>query len=299
MKTDKKMVALFLTPAVLSFVIMFLYPVVRTVLMSLYSVESVTSDMSVWKFNGIENYSKLLHDKQFLVSMSNIGYIWVIGGIVVLSMALLIAVLLQSLKPKAKKFYRAIVYLPNIISAVALAAMWMQYVFSNQSYGFANSLLEFLGLENVKWLAGDMKYWTMLIAFCYGAIGYYMLIFLSGIEQISQDIVEAATIDGAGKVAVFFRITLPLLKPQLKTNITFWSINTISFFVWSKMFSPVTTELSTITPMVYMYDLAFGTTGFAERNAGAAAAIGVMMSLCVLAAFFLVNRAVKSEPIEY
>ena len=65
-----------------------------------------------------------------------------------------------------------------------------------------------------------------------------MLIFISGIERYPEDLYEAATIDGANKVQQFFTMTLPLLRSIFKTNITFWSVNCITFFLWSKMFSP-------------------------------------------------------------
>ncbi len=76
-----------------------------------------------------------------------------------------------------------------------------------------------------------MKFWSMLIAFMFGSIGYYMLIFLSGIERIPGDLYEAATIDGANKVQQFTDLTVPLLKSVIKTNVTFWSVNTITFFL--------------------------------------------------------------------
>ena len=147
-------------------------------------------------------------------------------------------------------------------------------------------MLEMLGLEGKNWLGTDMKFWSMLFAFIFGAVGYYMLIFISGIERIPEDLYEAATIDGANKVQQFFSMTLPLLRSIFKTNITFWSVNCITFFLWSKMFSPVQTETSTVVPVVYLYDTVFGTTGNVQRDAGAGAAgrclFGTLCSSCLL-----------------
>ena len=133
----------------------------------------------------------------------------------------------------------------------------------------------------------------------FGSVGYYMLIYISGIEGIPQDLFEAATIDGAGKVQQFVRITLPLLKGVIKTSITFWSINTTTFFLWSKMFSPIDTETSTIVPVVYLYDMVFGGKGIVTRDAGAGAAVGVVLTLIIIAVYLITERLFRGSDLEY
>ena len=294
------MIVLFITPALISFLIMYIYPVIRTVIMSFFSVESVTAGVDQWSFNGLGNYTALWNTKVFVTSMLNILKIWVVGGVIVLSISLLLAVILTS-GVRGKSFFRAVIYLPNVISAVALATMWIQYIFSKR-YGLLHNMGEALGIKalaKMNWLSSDMKFWAMLIAFCFGAIGYYMLIFLSGIERIPQDFYEAATIDGASKFRQFTSITMPLLKGVFKTNLTFWSINTISFYIWSQMFSPVNTEASTIVPVQYMINIVFGAKGITQRDAGRGAAIGVTLALFVIVAFFAFNKLIKEEDVEY
>lgn len=297
MKKNKVFIIGFITPCVLSLVIMYLYPVLRTVIMSFFGIESVTADMSEWTFNGIANYTKIFGSPTFQRAMTNMLLIWLVGGIIVLAFALLFAVILTS-GIRFKKFFRAAIYLPNIISAVALATMWIQYIF-NQDYGMLNQILEALGLEGKTWLGTDMKFWSMLIAFTFGAVGYYMLIFISGIERIPEDLYEAATIDGANKVQQFGSITLPLLRSIFKTNITFWSVNCITFFLWSKMFAPIATETATIVPVVYLYDTVFGTTGNVQRDAGAGAAVGVTLAIFVAVVYFVMNKVIKDDDLEF
>ena len=296
MKKNKAMIIGFVTPCALTLLIMYLYPVARTIFMSFFAIESVTADVGSWSFYGLGNYGRIFGSATFMTSLSNMLKIWLVGGILVLTIALLFAVILTS-GIRFKKFFRAAIYLPNVISAVALATMWIQYVY-NQDYGLLNNMLEMVGLEGVKWLGTDMKFWAMLFAFVFGAVGYYMLIFISGIERIPQDLYEAATIDGANKIQQFFRITLPLLKGIIKTNLTFWSINTITFFLWSKMFSPITTEASTIVPVVYLYDTVFGSTGNTERDAGAGAAVGVVLALFVGAVYLITSKFLKDDDLE-
>ena len=297
MKKNKGMIAWFIMPCVLTLLIMYLYPVIRTVLMSFFAIDSVTADASTWSFNGFGNYARIFGSATFLTSLSNMLKIWLVGGIFTLSIALLFAVILTS-GIRFKKFFRAAIYLPNVVSAVALATMWIQYIY-NQDYGLLNQMLEMVGLEGVKWLGTDTKFWAMLGAFIFGAVGYYMLIFISGIERIPQDLYEAATIDGANKIKQFFRITLPLLKGIIKTNLTFWSINTITFFLWTKMFSPISSEASTIVPVVYLYDTVFGTTGNAQRDAGAGAAVGVSLAIFVGVIYLVTSKLLKDDDLEF
>ena len=298
MKQSKSMIFWFVTPAVVTFLIMYLYPVTRTIIMSFFRVEGVTAAVSSWSFTGLGNYKDIFTSPTFQAAMKNIGLIWVCGGVVTLILSMLFAVILSS-GVRGKAFFRAVVYLPNIVSAVALATMWKQFVFVNESYGLMRSFTKMLGMSKVNWLGTDYIFWAMLIAFCFGAVGYYMLIFLSGIERIPADLYEAGTIDGANKGRQFFAITLPLLTGTIKTNLTFWSINTITFFVWSKMFSPITTDLSTVAPVVYMYDITFGTQGNAFRSAGGGAAVGVVLALCIMVVFFLFNKLIRDDGVEY
>ena len=297
MKKNKGMIVAFSLPLTLALVIMYLYPVARTVLMSFFKIESVTSSMSAWSFYGVGNYAKIFSSATFQGSMKNMGLIWLIGGIITLFFALLFAVILTS-GVRFKKFFRAAIYLPNVISAVALATMWVQYVYSND-YGMLNKVLEFFGLEGVKWLSSDNKFWAMLFAYMFGAVGYYMLIFISGIERIPADLYEAATIDGANKIQQFFKITLPLLKGIIKTNSPVYSVHTTAIFLWTKMFSPVNTEASTIVPVVYLYDTVFGSQGSSGRDAGAGAAVGVVLTAIIVLVYFVMNKVLKDDDLEF
>ena len=297
MKKNKALILGFILTCLLNLIVIYLYPVARTLVMSFFQIESVTANMSTWTFNGFGNYARIFKSPTYLVSMWNMFRIWLVGGIITLSFSLLFAVILTS-GIRFKKFFRAAIYLPNVISAVALATMWIQYVYNND-YGMLNKILTTLGLNGVKWLGTDTKFWAMLFAFIFGAVGYYMLIFISGIERIPQDLYEAATIDGANKVQQFGKITMPLLKGITKTNITFWSVHTTTFFLWSKMFSPVDSEATTIVPVVYLYDTVFGGKANATRDAGAGAAVGVVLALIIIVIYFVMNRLLRDDDLEF
>ena len=295
------MLIAFVSPAALFFIIIFLYPILRTLLMSFFRIEGVTDSFSKWQFVGFANYGKLLGTTLFRISMWNLFRIWLFGGLIVLSLALLFAVIITS-GIRGRSFFRAMIYLPNIVSAVALATMWLQYVYSPK-FGLLKSVFTVLHLPklaSIQWLSNDHKFMALLIAYCFGMVGYHMLIFSSGIERISSDYFEAATLDGANKIQQFSHITLPLLKGMFHTNITMWSVSSVGFFVWSQLFSTVTADTQTITPMVYMYMQIFGAgNSVTERNAGIGAAVGVLLSICVVIIFTICNKLLQDKELEF
>ena len=296
------MIIAFAGPATLIFVATFIYPIIRTIVMSFFSIQEITDATDKWKFNGIGNYISLMETPLYRTSWINLFKIFIIGGVITLGASLLLAVILKS-GVHGKRFFQAAIYLPNVISAVAMATMWIQYVF-NSSYGFLTNLFKALHLDflaDVQWLDADHKFWALLISYCFGMIGHFMLIWVSGIERIGKDYYEAASIDGANKVGQLLYITLPLLKGIFRTNVIMWSISVSGFFIWSKLFSPISAATSTIVPMVYMYDKLFGAenTGDVVRDAGTAAAIGVMLCLFIVLVFTVVNRLIKDDDLEF
>ena len=310
MKKNKTMIVVFLTPAVLLFLGIFLYPIIRTVIMSFFKIDGVTDSMDLWKFVGFGNYTKLMSTSLFKTSFFNLFRIWLIGGLVVMSLSLLFAVILTS-GIRGKKFFRAIIYMPNIVSAVALATMWLQYVYSPR-YGLLKELFTALHLDNlakIQFLDNNHKFWALLFAYCFGMVGYHMLIWLSGIERISPEYYEAATIDGCSKYSIFSHIILPLLKPSIVTTII------IQFYwKWDDYMGPLLylskpqsytaslaiADTQTITPYVYMYMQIFGGGNtVTERNAGLGAAIGVLLSVCVVIVFTICNRVIKDDDLEF
>ena len=302
MKRNRSMIIAFAGPATLIFVATFIYPIIRTIVMSFFSIQEITDATDKWKFNGIGNYISLMETPLYRTSWINLFKIFIIGGVITLGASLLLAVILKS-GVHGKRFFQAAIYLPNVISAVAMATMWIQYVF-NSSYGFLTNLFKALHLDflaDVQWLDADHKFWALLISYCFGMIGHFLLIWVSGIERIGKDYYEAASIDGANKVGQLLYITLPLLKGIFRTNVIMWSISVSGFFIWSKLFSPISADTSTIVPMVYMYDKLFGAenTGDVVRDAGTAAAIGVMLCLFIVLVFTVVNRLIKDDDLEF
>jgi len=301
MKKNRLMIIVFLTPALLCYLLVFLYPSVRTTVMSFFRVESVSDPIASWTFNGLGNYRTLWATAIFKQAMVNISRIWLIGGLGVMVTALFFAVSLTS-GMKGVKFLRSVIYLPNVVSAIAMGTMWINYVY-NSSYGLLHNIFASLRLTRLSetlWTGPDNLFWSMLVAYCFGMVGYHMLIFMASIEQIPRDYTEAALIEGANAFQRFYKITLPFLRGCFRTNIVMWTVFTVGFFVWGQLFSPVNLSFATVAPMNYMYELVFGSSASTAtvRDSGAGAAIGVIMMVIVIIAFALTNLLVRNDDVE-
>ncbi|MCL2243890.1 MAG: sugar ABC transporter permease [Treponema sp.] len=301
LKPNRAVILTFLAPAVICYLLVFLYPTLRTTAMSFFAVESVSDSVSAWSFNGFANYVKLFETSIYTQSLINIGRLWFFGGMGVMLLALIFAVTLTG-DFKGTKFFRAAIYLPNVVSAVAMGTMWLNYVY-NSDYGLLTSVLTSLGFQThgqILWTGPGMRFWTMLVAYCFGMVGYHMLIFISGIEQIPKDYYEAALIEGANMLRRFFLVTVPFIKGVTRTNIVMWTVFTVGFFVWGQLFSPVNLSYDTVAPMNYMYQLVFGASSAATavRDSGAGAAIGVILMVIVIIVFFATNFIVRKDETE-
>ncbi len=293
MRIHRSSAIVFMTPAIVLILMIFFYPVLRTLFMSFFQVKGVNSPISTWTFAGIKNYTSLFNTRIFLISLGNIAKLWLYCGIATMLISLLMSVILTS-GIKLQKFFRAVVYMPNIIAAIAVGYMWLLYVF-NSNFGLLATVFRWLGLEhmaNFQWLASDHIFLAMSFAYIFGNVGYYMLMFIAGIEKIPTDYYEAATIEGANIFVKFSKITIPLLKPVLSTALVLWTTRTMGFFALSQVFSGV----NTYTPMVFTYDALFGSEISADSiSAGIAAASAVSMTAIVLVVSGITKRFFPDE----
>ena len=286
----------FLVPALTIFLVFFIIPMVTSLFFSL-----TVWDLKSFTFCGLDNFKTFFGERSLSISVRNtLIYAFMTSGLKVV-IAFFIALFLTS-KIRTKNFLRALVFFPNLVSAVALATMWLQYVYSSK-FGLLKSILDAVGMHKLAetaWLDTGHKFGALLFAYCFGMIGYHMLIWMSGIERISPELYEAATIDGANRPQQFQHMTLPLLKGVFKTNITMWSVSTVAFFVWSQMFSTVTADEATIVPVQYMYMQTFGAgNAVTERNAGYGAAIGIILCICIVVIFTICNKLIKEDDLEF
>lgn len=293
MKQTKRSVLIFMMPAVVLMIVIFLYPTLRTIIMSMFNAKSVTTPLADWKFVGFDNFIKLIETPLFVRSMANIGKIWIYNGIATLVLSMLFALAFTK-DIRFKKFFRTIVYLPNVIAAIAVGYMWLLYVY-NSRFGLLTTTFSKLGLTKLaefQWLSSDNMFLSMCIANVFGNVGYFMMMFIAGIEKIPADYFEAASLEGATGSQRFWHIIFPLTKGVLRTAIVLWTTRTMGFFALSQVFAGV----NTYTPMLFTYQTLFGTEVASESiNAGMAAAAAVLMTVIVVFVSLILNRAIKDE----
>lgn len=194
------------------------------------------------------------------------------------------------------------IYLPNTVSVVVMSVIWLQYVY-NPTFGLLTHVFRLLGLEqlaNIQWTDDQHLFLSMLIAFCFGSIGYFLLILGAAMDRIPNDYYEAALLEGANTVYQFFHITLPLLRDVFKTTLVLWTVTAINFFVWSSIFGR--NDPHTMTPGYYMYLKVFGGERISDTqafNVGAGAAIGVLITVAIIGFSFLLGLLFRKDRLEY
>ncbi len=295
MKQTRRSILIFMAPAVILMLSVFFYPAVRTTAMSFFGVPRVTTPMSDWTFKGLQNFIDLFNTPLFVTSLLNILKIWVFCGIATIILSLVFAVAFTT-QLRFKKFFRAIVYLPNVIAAIAIGYMWLLYVY-NSNFGLLHNLFAKLGWQSMAefgWLSTDHVFLSMCIANVFGNVGYFMMMYIAGIEKIPVDYYEASRIEGANVFQQFRCITLPLIKGVFATSAVLWTTRTVGFFALSQVFKGV----QTYTPMLFTYETLFGTEFTVDINAGTAAAAAVVMTVTVVIISSLINHCIKDEAYE-
>ncbi|MFK4790913.1 carbohydrate ABC transporter permease [Microbacterium sp. ZW T5_56] len=219
----------FVSPFVLTFGVFSLIPLVSSLAMSFTDLRArdIRTPFDV-NFVGLENFVSVLTNESFLRALRNTLMFVVIGVPITLFIALVLAVLLNSLSRRVATFFRVGYYTPVITTIVAVAVVWrIMY----QDTGVINTMLGWIGIDGPNWLSDPN---TALLAITIMAIwrniGSSMVIFLAGLQSIPADINEAASIDGATAVQKFFRVTIPMMMPTILLNTILVTTGYMQFF---------------------------------------------------------------------
>ncbi|MFC0335808.1 carbohydrate ABC transporter permease [Paenibacillus sepulcri] len=285
MKTRRGLfIAACLIPGLALFSLFKVYPAIQIFHKSLFRWTGVGDDM---KFIGMKNFVDMFHDDTFLLALRNTGFLMLIVPVLTLLIALVNASLLTQSKLKEISFYRTVFFFPSILSFVVIAILW-SFIY-HPTMGFVNSGLEILGLSDwaMAWL-GDSRtvLWALAVTLIWQAAGYYMVMYMAGIDSISPDLYEAADLDGATRIQQFFYITIPMLWEIIRVTIVF-SINgvlSISFVIVSIMTAGGPDRHSEVV-MTYLYSQAFTNSNF-----GYAMAIGVFIFVISLLLAMISNK---------
>ena len=200
-------------PAVILFTVFMIIPTINVFRMSLVrrSAYSTTED-----FVGLENFTRLMSDANFIRSIQNTILLIVVVTIVTFAFALVFAAILTREKIKGQNFFRIIFYIPNILSVVVISAIFSAIYDTNN--GTLNSLLSLFSGKTIAilWKGENMVMVSLIIAMVWQAIGYYMVMYMASMASIPQSLYESAGLDGAGRITQFFQITLPLIWTNIR-----------------------------------------------------------------------------------
>jgi len=272
---------LFASPWIIGFCVFTLYPMLSSLYYSFTNYNLAQPPVYI----GITNYEIFFtSDKLVPIAITNTLYYAAISVPLTTILSLGVAILLNQ-KVRGIVFFRAIFYVPNIISVVAVTMLW-QFLF--QSNGLINSALKVIGIDGPNWLTDPSVAKLSLVIMDTWFIGGSMLIYLAGLQGIPRIYYEAAEIDGAGPIRRFFSITLPLLAPSILYNLILGIIGALQTFSQSFIMTNGGPANSTTFYMLALYRRAFS-----DMRMGYACAMAWMLLLPTAMITYLVFMIFK------
>ena len=262
----------FMLPALIIYLSVIIFPVWYSLYISLHSGTGVGG----MRFVGLTNYITLFQDKIFYIALKN-NLIWIFLTVcVTMTVALALAVLLNH-KFRGRTFFRAFFYFPCVVAGIAVALIW-RWIY-NPNIGFINEFFRAIGVDfSQTWISSEKTALIALfVAALWQAIGQPMILFLAGLQAVSVDVLEAASIDGANAVQKFFRVTLPLMKDTFIMVIAILVISAMKVYDIVKGLTDGGPNNATQMLSTYMYSQAFD-----YNNVGYGTTIAIVMVLIML-----------------
>ena len=266
----------FVAPSVVLFSIFFLIPLVLSIAFSFTNFDG-------WKtmdFIGLSNFKELFQDKNFYGALGRTFVYTLFSLPFKVIIPLLIAALLCSDRVKFKGFSRTLVYIPVLLSSLVVG-ITINWMFSAE-YGLVNYLITLMGGESLDWALNPYLA-TFVISFAsnWASTGFYMIIFIGGIKSISNDIYEAAAIDGCRSSQTFIKITIPMLAPTTFLAVLLATVNLLKEYALVQGITQGGPGIKTVFIIQYIFD-----KGFTSMQYGYASAISfVVMRIFALIAY--------------
>ena len=256
---------LFILPTVIGLIVLNIIPIFQTIYQSFFK----TGDFGRGNiFVGVENYVKVFGDSEVWQSLINTFKYAIVEVPFSIAIALVLAVLLNR-KMKGRSAYRTIIFLPMVAAPAAVAMVW-RWLF-NSDFGLLNNVFNL----NVKWVSDPkIAIYSIAVIGVWSILGYNMVLFLSGLQEIPHDYYEAAQIDGATGVKSFFHITIPLLSPTIFFVLVTRVIGSLQVFDLMYMVmdksNPALEKTQSLVYLFYKY-------AFINKNMGYGSAIVVLL----------------------
>lgn len=263
---------IFLTPPVLGFALFALLPL----LYSFYAAFTHWNGLSAPLFSGVENFQRMAADGQFWQALGNTVFL-MLGIPIGLFISLLLALALNRPMP-GRAAFRVIYYLPGVSSVAAISILWQWAL--NGDFGFVNQLLGMIGVEGPNWL--NEKAWVkpaLIIMGVWKGIGFSTLLYLAALQSVPRNLLEAAELDGAGVIARFWHVTVPMLRPVTFFLVVTGIIGGAQMFAEVNIMTPTGgPEFGSATIVWYIWR-----EGFQNLQLGYATAMSLVLGLMIFA----------------
>lgn len=242
---------LFISPWLIGFLLLTLWPIIQ----SLYFSFTDYSIVEKARLVGWENYAHIFTADDTFYQSLKVTLLFVVFSVPLkLISALLVAMLLNK-KIRGMSVYRTMIYFPSLIgTSIAVAILWSN-IFGHD--GYINRFLELAGIEGTSWISNPDTALGTLIILVIWQFGSSMVIFLAGLKQISNELYEASSVDGASKLRQFFTITLPMLSPVILFNLVLQTIGSFQMFTQAFVITKGGPINATYVYALYLYEQAF------------------------------------------
>ena len=284
---DTLLISLFLLPALILFLLFVIYPIFRSIYFSLFDWNGLGPAVD---FVGLQNFKDILTDRVFLKALRNAVLIIVFSVGAQLPLALALAVMVGRNLP-GRGLFRTIFFMPYILSEINVAIMWMLLYNPDPDRGLLNAIVVAFGGSPIGWLSNtNLVMLSIFIALTWKYFGFHMLLYLAGLQNIPQELEEAAHIDGATSFQNFFYITLPLLGSTIRTSVYLSVLGSIQQFILIWIMTKGGPVNASETLATYMYRF-----GFVRFQLGYGSAVAIyMFILCLI--FSLIYQRLTRQP---
>lgn len=277
----------FVSPWIVGFCVFLAYPLIASIYFSFCDYSVLKSPV----FIGLDNYKELFQDELFWTALKNTLLYAVIAFPAGLMTALILAMLLNA-KVKGMAAYRTIFFIPSLVPQVSLAVLWLWVL--NGEHGVLNVVLSKVGITGPNWLSDPAWSKPAMVVMSVWGVGNAVLIYLAGLQDVPQQLIEAAELDGANGWQKTRNVTIPMISPVILFNGIMGIIGTLQVFaVPYIMFPNGTPARSTYFYAMYLFDNAFK-----YQKMGYASAMGWIMFLIVLA-LTLTSLKVSEKHVHY
>jgi raffinose/stachyose/melibiose transport system permease protein len=285
---DNLAIALFLLPALVLFLVFVIYPILQSVYYSLFNWKGLGPAVD---FVALDNYKRILTDRVFLIALKNGILIALLSLTLQLPFALGLALLIGRDLP-GRAIFRMIFFMPYVFSEVIVAIMWLGLFNPDPERGLINALLVLIpGVAAQPWLANPQTVLLCIfIVLTWKYFGFYLLLFMTGLQNIPADIEEAALIDGANTRQMTFKITVPLLGPTIRTAVYLSVLGSLQQFilVWIMSHGGPVNASEVMSTYMYRY-------GFVRFYLGYGSAVAIVMFLICLSFSLLYQRLTPQQ----